>query len=430
MKNMQRILILLMLVLSISVQGADMVVSGGGTLLVNGPYTNMGTHASLSNGVDYYQKGSIYLYRYYHAGADEYFWQLSNSLGAYTFENGYYITIGSNDTPNGYTFDDAGHLGTAPMPSVTGTTGALNMVASGAATAIVNGNYLNQGTHATLSDGVNYYLKGNLYLYRKNNGGPESTGWYISTELGSSRQDECYYAGGGANNTPVGYTLDDAGSLGLAASYPIINELSLSVELISYSTVLSHRGVEVKWTTESETDNLGFILERAVEKQCNASLLWQTIASYETHTQLHGQGSTSQRTEYTFVDNDVKPGETYIYRLSDVNTAGEINVYDDISITLEQAPDQTVLAPPFPNPFNPETKINYQLSEAGPMEIFIYDLLGRKVRTLVNEEQSAGSYNVYWHGDDVSGSKVATGTYLIVLKTVEGVRTQKVVMLR
>ncbi|MCK5145498.1 T9SS type A sorting domain-containing protein [bacterium] len=89
-----------------------------------------------------------------------------------------------------------------------------------------------------------------------------------------------------------------------------------------------------------------------------------------------------------------------------------------------------MLEPPFPNPFNPETKIQYQLAEAGPVEIMIYDLLGRKVRTLLDQDQAAGSYNLYWHGRDEAGVQTATGTYLIVLKTADGVRTQKAVMMR
>ncbi|MCK5146251.1 choice-of-anchor D domain-containing protein [bacterium] len=201
---------------------------------------------------------------------------------------------------------------------------------------------------------------------------------------------------------------------------------SLPVELHSLAAVLSGKGVEISWVTESETANLGFILERRPEGLCQ----WSRVASYETHSELTGRGNTSQRTDYAFTDESVQPGQSCAYRLSDVNTAGEVHVCDEIHITLPGAPAVTAIEPPYPNPFNPETKINYQLAEAGPVEINVYDMLGRKVLTLVNEDQSAGSYNVYWHGDDASGSKVATGTYLVVLKTQQGVRTQKVVMLR
>ncbi|MCK5148956.1 T9SS type A sorting domain-containing protein [bacterium] len=214
-----------------------------------------------------------------------------------------------------------------------------------------------------------------------------------------------------------------------------ITESSLPVELSSFSAESVPGGVLVKWTTESETDNQGFILERSsspatVETHCNTSALWDRIATYLTHNNLRGQGSISQRTEYTFTDQSVQPGHTYTYRLSDVSTDGEIHIYDDISIILEDAPDQTVLAPPFPNPFNPETKIGYTIAKSSPVEITVYDLLGRKVKTLIDQQQATGSYNIYWHGRDEAGMQAATGSYLIVLKTVEGVKTQKVVMVR
>jgi len=203
------------------------------------------------------------------------------------------------------------------------------------------------------------------------------------------------------------------------------DDVSLPVELHSLSVDPVADGVCVTWVTESETDNLGFILERAE----NGSP-WKQIASYETHPTLRGQGNSSERHEYKVVDHKVKAGQTLIYRLSGVNILGILNIFDTIGISLPEVPKETVLASPFPNPFNPQTKISYQLSEGGPVQIFVYDLLGRKVNVLVDETQSAGSYHLYWHGNNASDRKVSTGTYLIVLKTAEGVKAQKVLMMR
>jgi len=226
-------------------------------------------------------------------------------------------------------------------------------------------------------------------------------------------------------------TVND-GSINSTSSYGKLSageDLSLPVVLSSLSVELVLDNVQILWVTESENSNLGFILERAVETHCNASLQWAIIASYVTHPALCGQNNSSERHDYAFVDSEIVAGHAYIYRLSDVNTAGEVHVYDEIEIILPDAPGETALEPPFPNPFNPQTKISYQLAQSGPVEVIVYDLLGRKVRTLVDAVQSAGSFNIYWHGDDEAGRKAATGTYLIVLKTTEGVRTQKGVML-
>ncbi len=223
-----------------------------------------------------------------------------------------------------------------------------------------------------------------------------------------------------------------AGDGGFCEYNTFTAEGSLPVELSSFSAEPVSAGVLLKWTTQSETDNLGFILERQVVETLHATSpqSWETIASYLTHPELRAHGNTSQRTDYSFMDENVQPGQSYTYRLSDVNTSGEVHVYDEIQITLADAPEMTAIDPPFPNPFNPQTKIEYHLAKSGPVEIMVYDILGRKVKSLLNETQRAGSYNIWWHGRDNAGSQTSTGTYLIMLKTKEVVRTQKVVMVR
>ncbi|MCK5148923.1 hypothetical protein KAR48_19365, partial [bacterium] len=102
-------------------------------------------------------------------------------------------------------------------------------------------------------------------------------------------------------------------------------DASLPVELHSLSAAVIDGGVEVKWITESETDNLGFVLERAIHE---SPLRWDVIASYQTHPELCGKGNSSAHYEYAYSDADVEAGQSYVYRLSDVNIAGEVHVYD------------------------------------------------------------------------------------------------------
>ena len=201
-------------------------------------------------------------------------------------------------------------------------------------------------------------------------------------------------------------------------------DISLPVKLFSFSAEPEDKGVVVRWTTQSETDNLGFILERAVSGD------WQEIASYQTVDELKGQGNTSASTDYAFLDEDAPFGQVVQYRLSDVNTAGEAHVYDVLQITLEVRPEATVLKPAYPNPFNPETNIKYELAERAEVTLVVYDLLGRKVKTLVSQPQAIGSYDLFWHADDESGREVASGMYFLVLNAGKIVKTQKVTVVR
>lgn len=84
----------------------------------------------------------------------------------------------------------------------------------------------------------------------------------------------------------------------------------------------------------------------------------------------------------------------------------------------------------FPNPFNPETKITYQLAAAGFTTLKIYDLLGREIKTLVNKEQHSGSYTVTWDGTDNSGIIMPSGIYLYTLTAGNVVNSKKMVLLK
>lgn len=74
------------------------------------------------------------------------------------------------------------------------------------------------------------------------------------------------------------------------------------------------------------------------------------------------------------------------------------------------------LYPCQPNPFNPRTTIRYDLPEAGPVRLSVFDLAGRRVRTLVDESMPQGSHEAVWDGRDASGREVSSGTYLARLE--------------
>ncbi len=69
----------------------------------------------------------------------------------------------------------------------------------------------------------------------------------------------------------------------------------------------------------------------------------------------------------------------------------------------------------FPNPFNPETTIQYSLAQASDVTLTIYNPLGQVVRTLVQDHQSMGNYTISWNGNDNRGTSVASGVYLYAL---------------
>jgi len=84
----------------------------------------------------------------------------------------------------------------------------------------------------------------------------------------------------------------------------------------------------------------------------------------------------------------------------------------------------------YPNPFNPVTHITYDVAKPGFVELTIFDVLGRRVRTLIAEEHQQGRYVAIWDARDDHHVAVSSGVYLYRLQTVAGVLTKKMVLLK
>jgi hypothetical protein len=82
-----------------------------------------------------------------------------------------------------------------------------------------------------------------------------------------------------------------------------------------------------------------------------------------------------------------------------------------------ELPRRLELGNPYPNPFNGGTRIEFALPEATGLRLEIYDLRGRRLRTLVQGETEAGFHSVEWDGRDGRGRAVAAGVYLCRMQT-------------
>ena len=96
----------------------------------------------------------------------------------------------------------------------------------------------------------------------------------------------------------------------------------------------------------------------------------------------------------------------------------------------QQVPLTFDLGQNYPNPFNPETTIEFQLAKKGFVTIAVYNMLGQKIKTLVDDVRSAGKYTLLWNGTDDYGIKVSSGIYFYKMKSVEFTKTQKMLLLK
>ena len=103
------------------------------------------------------------------------------------------------------------------------------------------------------------------------------------------------------------------------------------------------------------------------------------------------------------------------------NTVGTENISLPNKFTLNQN---------YPNPFNPTTTLRYDIPETGLVSINIYDMLGRQVKTLINQTQDAGYRSIIWDATNDYGKPVSAGIYLYQIQAGEYISTKKMVLLK
>src|SRR5690554_1429227 len=119
--------------------------------------------------------------------------------------------------------------------------------------------------------------------------------------------------------------------------------------------------------------------------------------------------------------------DSFVFMLDDfkvISAGGTDN--DDVSAPAVR----TALHANYPNPFNPETTISYSVEKAGNVTIEVYNMLGQKVKTLVNDTQTPGNHTVVWNGTDNNGKSVSSGVYFYRMKNGTYSKTNKMILMK
>jgi Secretion system C-terminal sorting domain len=98
--------------------------------------------------------------------------------------------------------------------------------------------------------------------------------------------------------------------------------------------------------------------------------------------------------------------------------------------THNTAPSATRISSIYPNPFNPSTRVAFEVSTRAWVEVSIYDVSGRRVVVLLSKEMNPGRYDVAWFGQTSTGAVAASGVYFCKLRAGNVVETRKMVLLR
>ena len=188
----------------------------------------------------------------------------------------------------------------------------------------------------------------------------------------------------------------------------------LPVNLVSFEGAVTKQGVRLTWQTAAETNNAGFEVERTTPE----SHTWNQIGFQEGH----GQGTTHATSTYSFTDDQIPyEANSLQYRLKQIdlgNTQSE--TFSPLSIAL-RSPEQLTLHDNAPNPFGHLTTVRYELPRTTQVRLAVYDLLGRRVKTLVAERQRAGRHQVRLYA-----KSLASGTYLVRLSAGQNTQTIRI----
>ena len=211
-------------------------------------------------------------------------------------------------------------------------------------------------------------------------------------------------------NTDARFRIDHGGDLP-----GIGEELVLLVSLEDYAEVKGY-GLSVAYDQEV----LEFVETRVVDNPLGESALAhpQSVVSRDGEISIAAFGETAAEGEIELAlvfmpTQEIEEGYIEITSggLQDGNY-GLNRISSPVSVQIETRPEVYALENNYPNPFNPETTIKYQLPDAGEVTLEVYNMLGQVVRTLVEREfQSAGRYNYKWDATNDSGQSLSSGVY-------------------
>lgn len=189
---------------------------------------------------------------------------------------------------------------------------------------------------------------------------------------------------------------------------------AIPVELTSFTASVTNNNVTLYWSTATETNNLGFEIERKAEQ----SSVWTSVDF------IKGNGTSTENKSYIFVDKNVVTG-VYNYRLKQNDYDGSYVYHNLVNVINIIAPSQFELLQNYPNPFNAVTKILFNLPIAGKTSLNIFNLLGEKVATLINEELNSG-----YHEYIFNASMLASGVYFYKLESGSYIDIKKMILMK
>jgi hypothetical protein len=180
--------------------------------------------------------------------------------------------------------------------------------------------------------------------------------------------------------------------------YKLYSPNFIPVELISFAASVIDNKVVLNWSTATEINNQGFDIEISYD-----NLQFDKIGF------VPGYGSTTEQRHYSFAFDELITAKTY-FRLRQIDFDGSFE-YSPVVEADAAIPADFYLSNNYPNPFNPDTRIQFSLPVDAVVKIRLYNLLGELVSEIVNKEYSSGTHSVNFYANNLS-----SGTYFYAIE--------------
>jgi len=201
---------------------------------------------------------------------------------------------------------------------------------------------------------------------------------------------------------------NDAGGTGV-----FVIPTPLPVELVSFNAFVEKRVVKLKWSTATELNNSGFYVEKSYDDQN-----WFSLGFVE------GKGTSSETNNYSF-DDSIHTQSVQYYRLKQTDFDGTFEYSNVIEVNSNSASFSFQLYQNYPNPFNPVTTIKFDIPSENEINLTLFDMLGREVKTLFKGKAPAGTMTVDFNADGLP-----SGVYIYRLKSGNFMASKKLILIK
>jgi len=301
-------------------------------------------------------------------------------------------------------------------------------VVNGANIITITGGNANNGTGEIPPVQSDEYVPQSSYIFHLYGAGPWSVSITTSSPWGA------YYYGGHWNSVPnvggvISFNIDPSKD----EEVPVVlgeTDPTLPVELSSFTaTIEAYHSITLQWVTQSETNVNGYYIYRGTSSTLNDAALASPLIQAT---------NTSQQQVYQFSDNEVFEPGTYYYWLEVQDLNGSIQFHGPVSVYFDNGsnhgtpniPRITGLKSIYPNPFNPNTTIAYELTQASDVKIEIYNSRGQLTNSINRSHNEAGHYSWAFEARDFNGRMLSSGIYQVVMTAGKTRSTQKMVLLK